>query len=135
MNVPAARVAKCYPKAMSQPVKLSDELVTDARATAALSQRSIAGQIEFWAQLGRSIEPLLRGDRAIALRLSGANPLSAAIAAVDTNAGRQQVHEYLTQRPFPHFEAVPDRPGVICRIAENGDRTLGRFVNREFMAE
>jgi hypothetical protein len=120
---------------MSQPVKLSDELVTDARATAALSQRSIAGQIEFWAQLGRSIEPLLRGDRAIALRLSGERSLSAAIADVDSNAGRQQVHKYLASRPFPHFESVPDRPGVICRIEVNGDRTIGRFVNREFVAE
>lgn len=49
---------------MGQPVKLSDELVDDARAVVPFSQRSIAGQIEFWAGLGKSIEPLLRGDRA-----------------------------------------------------------------------
>ena len=48
---------------MGQPVKLSDELVDDARAVVPFSQRSIAGQIEFWAGLGKSIEPLLRGDR------------------------------------------------------------------------
>ncbi|MFN5273219.1 MAG: TA system antitoxin ParD family protein [Planctomycetota bacterium] len=52
---------------MSQPVKLSDELVDDARAVVPFSQRSIAGQIEFWAGLGKSIEPLLRGDRALSL--------------------------------------------------------------------
>ena len=65
---------------MGQPVKLSDELVCDARLTAAISERSIAGQIEFWAQLGRSIEPLLHGDRALAIRRAGqARPLSEAI--------------------------------------------------------
>ncbi|MFN9944710.1 MAG: TA system antitoxin ParD family protein [bacterium] len=52
---------------MGQPVKLSDDLVDDARAVVPFSQRSIAGQIEFWAGLGKSIEPLLRGDRALSL--------------------------------------------------------------------
>jgi len=42
---------------MSQPVKISDELILDARLTAEIAERSIAGQIEFWAQLGRAIEP------------------------------------------------------------------------------
>ncbi|MBX9692585.1 MAG: ParD-like family protein [Cyanobacteria bacterium] len=41
---------------MSQPVKLSDELVLDARLVSELGERSIAGQIEFWARLGRAIE-------------------------------------------------------------------------------
>lgn len=52
---------------MGQPVKLSDELVDDAGAVVPFSKRSIAGQIEFWAGLGKSIEPLLRGDQALAL--------------------------------------------------------------------
>ncbi len=55
-------VAKCYHRAMSQPVKISDELILDARLTAEIADRSIAGQIEFWAQLGRALEPLLEGS-------------------------------------------------------------------------
>ena len=51
---------------MSQPVKISDELILDARLTAEIAERSIAGQIEFWAQFGRAIEPLLEGSRALA---------------------------------------------------------------------
>ncbi len=50
---------------MSQPVKLSDGLVLDARLTGEIAERSIAGQIEFWANLGRAIEPLLKGDQAL----------------------------------------------------------------------
>jgi len=118
---------------MGQPVKLSDELVCDARATAELSQRSIAGQIEFWAGLGKSLEPLLRGDRALALRQAGAaRPLSEAIAEVDSPAGRQRVCDYLQSRPFPHYEPVPDRPGLLRKTDEDGTETIGRFVNRLF---
>lgn len=118
---------------MSQPVKLSDELVCDARAVAKISDRSIAGQIEFWAQLGRSLEPLLRGDRALALRQSGAvRPLSEAIASVDSDAGRKRVRDFLQAQPYPHFETVPGAPGLLKKIDEDGTQTIGRFVNRRF---
>ena len=46
-------VAICYPTTMSQPVKLSDALVLDARLAGEAVERSIAGQVEFWARLGR----------------------------------------------------------------------------------
>jgi hypothetical protein len=119
---------------MSQPVKLSDELVLDARTVASVTQRSIAGQVEFWARLGKSIEPLLRGDRALALQRSGeARPLSEIIASVKTEAGHERVRDYLGSRPFPHFEPCPEEPGLLVRIAENGTRTRGRFVNRVFV--
>ena len=39
---------------MSQPVKLSDSLVLDARLASEVVERSIAGQIEFWARVGRA---------------------------------------------------------------------------------
>jgi hypothetical protein len=64
-------VAFCYHCEMSQPVKLSDELVLDVRLTSEVAERSIAGQIEYWAQLGRAIEPLLQGAQALALRRGG----------------------------------------------------------------
>lgn len=120
---------------MSQPVKLSDEIVLDARLTAEIAERSIAGQIEFWAQLGRAIEPLLEGSRALALRRAGAvRPVSECLASVDSDAGRRRVVTYLDSRPFPHYEPAPDSPGLLVRIDEDGTRTLGRFVGREFQA-
>jgi len=62
---------------MSQPVKLSDSLVLDARITSEVAQRSIAGQIEFWAGLGRAVDGLLRGREVLALRTAHAvRPLS-----------------------------------------------------------
>jgi hypothetical protein len=120
---------------MGQPVKISDELLLDARLTAELSERSIAGQIEFWAQLGRAIEPLLEGSRALALRRSGAVvPLSQCTAEINSAKGRRQLKEYLDSTPFPHFEPMPGRPGLLVRIDADGTRTVGRFVGREFHA-
>jgi hypothetical protein len=120
---------------MSQPVKLSDEIVRDARRTAKLAERSIAGQIEFWARLGRAVEPLLDGARALALRRAGATrPLSECLASVDSDEGRRRVRDYLNSQPFPHYEPVPDTPDLLIRIDEDGTRTPGRFVGRMFQA-
>jgi hypothetical protein len=81
---------------MSQSVDLSDDLVRDARFAAEITERSIAEQIEFWAQLGRAIEPLLQGTRALALRRAGAAvPLSECLDSVDSPAGRRRVAEHL----------------------------------------
>lgn len=118
---------------MSQPVKLSDALVLDARQTGTVAERSIAGQIEFWARLGRAVEPLLSGDRALALRRTGdEQPLSQLIATVDTSEGRRRVAELLAAQPFPHYEPAPDQPGLLVRIEENGARSVGRFVQGTF---
>lgn len=118
---------------MGQPVKLSDELVLDARLSGEVSQRSIASQVEFWARLGRRAEALMRGREVLALKRSGGTEsLSAAIASVEGVQGRELLHRHLASRPFPHFEAAPDQPGFLVRIDEDGTRTVGRFVNRVF---
>ena len=118
---------------MSQPVKLSDSLVLDARLTSEVAERSIAGQIEFWAGLGRAIEPLMRLPDVLALRKSGATrPLSVCLAEVGTPAGAERLANYLKTRPYPHYEADRKRPGVLVRIDEDGTRTAGRFINRRF---
>ena len=53
---------------MPQPVKLSDPLVDAARAAAQDAERSLAGQIEHWARLGRAVESTLSVDAAIRLK-------------------------------------------------------------------
>lgn len=118
---------------MSQPVKLSDQLVLKARQTAEWTERSIAGQIEYWAELGEVLERMLDGERLLALRRAGAaKPLSECLATVGTEEGRKRVGEYLASQPFPHFEPAPGRKGLLVRIEEDGTRTIGKFVNRQF---
>lgn len=120
---------------MSQPVKISDDLLLDARLAGKILQRSIAGQVEFWAKLGRALEPLLEGARVLALQKAGrVRPLSECLAAVDSPEGRRRVADYLKTRPFPHYEPASGRPGMLVRIDKNGKKTVGRFVNRAFKA-
>ena len=118
---------------MSQPVKVSDALMLDARVAGEIVERSMAGQIEFWAKIGRALEPLLRGDQVLALcRAGSVKPLSDCLESVDSAAGRRRVFEHLKTRPYPHYEAAVNSPGLLVRIEADGKRTVGRFVNRQF---
>jgi hypothetical protein len=120
---------------MSQPVKLSEALVLDARIAGEAQERSIAGQVEFWAKLGRSVELMLNGEQVMALRRNaGTRPLSEALAAVDTPEGRKRVGDVLARQPFPHYKQYSGQPGLLVRIDEDGTETVGRFVNRSFVA-
>jgi hypothetical protein len=118
---------------MSQPVKVSDALVLDARLMGEVSQRSIAGQIEFWARLGRAVETLLRGDQMLALCKAGkVKPLSACLKSMDSAEGRQRLAGHLNSIPYPHYEPAAGSTGLLVRTEVNGKRTTGRFVNRKF---
>lgn len=119
---------------MAQPVKLSDDLVLDARMTAEASERSIAGQVEYWARLGRAAERLMRADTVLKLkRIGDARPLSKSLEAIETPDGRERLNTVLAQRPFPHFEPAEGRAGLIVKIDADGSRTIGRFVRRAFV--
>lgn len=118
---------------MGQPVKLSESIVVDARAVAERSERSIAGQIEFWARLGRAVEPVLRADEALRLKARGdEHPLSVCLDGVDTPEGRARLKATLAQGPWPRFEPARGRPGLLVRIEQDGTRTTGRFAGRVF---
>jgi hypothetical protein len=118
---------------MSQPVKLSDELILDARTTGEFVKRSIAGQVEFWARLGKGVEMLLETPQVFALCRQGAShPLSECLNSVDSAEGKQRVADFLRAQPFPHYEPHPDRHGLLIRIEANGRRTVGRFLHRQF---
>ena len=114
-------------------MKLSDALVLDARIAGEAFERSITGQVEFWARLGRAIEPLLQGTQVLALcRNATAQPLSECLESVDSVDGRKRVSEYLNAQPFPHYEQALNEPGFLVRTEADGKREVGRFVNRQF---
>jgi ParD-like antitoxin of type II bacterial toxin-antitoxin system len=55
------------PSVKPMPVKLSGDLVEEARHSAARFHRSLTGQIEHWAAIGRAVEAQLPGDAVAAL--------------------------------------------------------------------
>jgi hypothetical protein len=61
-------------------------------------------------------------------------PLSECLASVDSVDGRNRVAEYLNSQPFPHYQSA-GRDGLVIRIEEDGSRTVGRFVDRQFQAD
>lgn len=119
---------------MGQPVKLSDSLVRAARINAEHFERSIAGQIEYWAGLGRALDTLMRPALALKLQSHAPRPLlSESLADIGSDAARARARAYLDSRPYPQFEAAPKHPGYIVKIDADGTRTLGRFVKRTFV--
>ncbi len=60
--------------------------------------------------------------------------ISDCLASVDSPEGRERVAAYLRSRPYPHFEPVPGASGLLVRVDEDGTRTIGRFVGREFQS-
>lgn len=120
---------------MGQPVKLSDELVAEARIAGATMQRSIAGQVEFWASLGKTMEKLMSGDDIARTRAkSTAESLSHSLETINQPEGRARLQAYLESRPFPRFWADPVEAEVMVREDADGTRTRGRFIGREFVA-
>jgi hypothetical protein len=127
---------------MGQAVKLSSALINDARTVGAQAQRSISGQVEYWARLGRSLDPILEGRKALELISSPppivrktARPRKSVldiIRSIDTPEGHQKVLDYLRSKPFPHFEPHPSGGGLLIRLEADGTRTVGRFRGREF---
>jgi hypothetical protein len=97
-------------------------------------ERSISGQVEFWARLGRAIDPILNGTQALAASRRGtARSLSELLDEVEAPAGRQRLAAHVAGLPFPHYEPHPARPGILIRTGADGAQTVGRFVNRVFM--
>ena len=117
---------------MSQPVKLSDALVLEARIAGAAMERSIAGQVEFWAKIGKAVERLASGGQLARINDKAAVPLSEVLATIHQPAGRKQLDAYLNTRPFPRFSAHPELADTFILEDADGRRTIGRFVGGEF---
>ncbi len=119
---------------MGQPVKLSDALVMEARIAAEVMQRSIAGQVEFWASLGMRMERIMNGNQIMKEReKSVAEELSSAIQSVNLPEGRARLADYLAGTPYPHYRPHPDKARVFFREDADGTVTEGRFEGRNFI--
>lgn len=126
---------------MGMPVKLSDELVASARKEAASTDRSITGQIEHWAKIGRSVETVLLHQDVQALKRSPWNatltvPARRAVQAVLERLVNEKNRGTLASRLKAGrviYQSDPAGSGLTERVSADGTRTLGRLVNRRFV--
>lgn len=121
---------------MSTPLRLSNQLLTEARDAGDRFHRSITQQIEHWAQLGRSIEATLSYSSAGRLKdLSRVPDLGKVLARPETRAGKRKALSLIHARKKPTYSADPDYPNGVIQHQPNGRRIRGRFVNRVFIPE
>lgn len=125
---------------MGMPVKLSDDLVKDARQEAEATDRSLTSQIEHWARLGRKVERVLQHADVLNLKRAGDAPSSqptrrailTLLRQIASGVPRTELTATLRQNRAVYQDAGESR---IERIERDGTRTIGRFVNRRFVAD
>ena len=115
------------------PIKLSGDLVDDARNSAKLFHRSLTGQIEHWAALGRAIESQVSGDALAQMlqRIGGTmkigrvaeagqrQQLVAVLAEFLTNAPNAVDNSWLREmstRGIPVYGTTAAEPGKIVQL-------------------
>ena len=130
---------------MAQPVKLSDDLIEAARSTAEDASRSLAGQIEHWASIGRAVEGLLTSSDIHTLKRANSvreketpyvgqiNDIVNALAEAVGAGGSRALSERIARVDSVRYGTDPAFPGLMVRVDANGTKTPGRFVGRTFM--
>jgi len=119
---------------MGTSLKLSDDLVNEARHEAEAADRSLTSQIEHWARLGRSVESALRHEDVLALKR--ASPTRRALLAVVRRIASDNQRTDLSATLKDGRTVYQDAgEGRVERIERDGTRTVGRFVDRRFVAD
>ncbi|HYU23707.1 MAG TPA: hypothetical protein VEO74_00770 [Thermoanaerobaculia bacterium] len=125
---------------MGTSLKLSDDLVDEARHEAEAADRSLTSQIEHWARLGRSVESALRHEDVLALKRTvegrpapwTRRALLAVLRRIALDGVPTELSATLREGRTVYQDAGNGR---VERIERDGTRTGGRFVNRHFMAD
>lgn len=119
---------------MGLPIKISEALALAARTEAGVFERSIASQVEHWAQIGRAVEQVLgHGQIAALKRQAGMPEFSDAMRKASSEAGQRRALEHIRKLGGPRYSLDPAGRGAILRIDADGSRTRGRFVRRRFV--
>ena len=130
---------------MGMPVKLSDLLVSAARAEAKATNRSITAQVEHWAKLGRAVEAALKHADLLELKRSKGDldrafsdaarrdEVLSLLEEIARSSVRDVISEKLRARGKPVYATDPAYPGMLVRIDPDGTRTPGNLENRKFI--
>jgi len=128
---------------MASPVRLNEELMRDAEMESRLNKRSLPKQIEYWAELGKKLEGIIKPDEIIAINqgLAKLEVTSTDTVPIDTDEvfaslSMDRRDGSLSKRVTSSnisYEISDANPGLLLQIDQSGNRRLGRFVNGEFI--
>ena len=128
---------------MTIPLRLDDDLVAAAAQVGSIQKRTTRKQIEFWAELGKAVEPLLditdvyaiiQGLKKINLEPVTSAPVAAneVFNSLEKSRKNKSFLKKVASPPF-YYEASVSKPGLIDRVeTDSGKRQTGRFINGEF---
>ena len=124
-------------------LRIDEALVIDAQRTGLVEHRSINGQIEYWAKLGRAIASKMsitdayavtQGIKKIRLELADSVPVDSKTVFVKLEADRAKgfTDKPVTSAPF-FYEASTSQPGFLDRVeTATNKRQTGTFKNGQF---
>jgi hypothetical protein len=126
-------------------LRIDENLVLEAQRQAKIQHRSINGQVEYWAKLGKAVASKISAADAFAvsqglkeLHLTPVNSRSVDPGTVleelesDRNTGFS--HKPITSAPF-YFEMSAAHPGFLDKVnRKTGERQTGQFQNGLFEA-
>ncbi len=129
---------------MGMPVKITDDLVVAARAEARAAGRTMTGQIEHWAAIGRAVELLVTHSELLGIKslqdVFPAAPRREEVrrlleGIVTDPDNRKEARALIHGAGRSVYETNPAYPGRIVRVSGDGTRTVGRFKNRQFVPD
>lgn len=129
---------------ITKPVRLSKVLFDEAGRSGRLYHRSAAGQLEYWAELGRSVECFLgpvdllkvaSGMAELVVQARASQPVLSTQVLNDLYQAQQQgsLAEMVAEGGGPRYQASAQHQGYLEQLSEDGQRRLGRFVDGEFV--
>ncbi len=128
----------------ASPIRLQAELMQAAELTAKRFHRSTAEQIEYWADLGRSVSSMLDPDVLLSVS-SGLTKLKTepvvstpvdpddVFKSLESNREAGILQEGVTNSAV-RYQASKKQPGYLERVDHEGQITLGQFKNGQFIA-
>jgi hypothetical protein len=127
---------------MSMPIRLSAELLSEAKKHIKLTMRSVTKQIEFWAQIGKEIESnmtpadivaLVNGEAEIKVLRKKSEPVSfeSVFDEIESDREEGRLRAKVVQDRVWYEESQSD-PGLFYRCTREGKKQIGHFVNGKF---
>jgi len=128
---------------MSIALRLNDDLVHEAETEALLNKRTAPKQIEYWAQIGKSVARNASASDLLALmqgfaRVQVNHIPSAPVNPDEVFAAVEQARQdgtlrHAVSRSQVIYETSQTHPGLLDRVLPNGRRHSGHFRNGEFI--
>lgn len=127
----------------ASPIRLQEDLMASAKLTASSFHRSTAEQIEYWAELGRSVASTLDPDVLLSVS-SGLSTITIAPAfcepldlesffqALENDRKKGRLSQEVSACAIK-YQVSKNHPGYLEKIDSKGSVTVGQFENGPFI--